>query len=426
MNVSKHFALFASSDEDPIKFNVCHSWYAKYPSDKYGELASGLCISDYTLSLTGILLFASIIYQLYNYRSIYKVKWNDKRISILLLCLFSTANSALRYATFISIWKEKTFFLVEIFRFVIFFADCYYFCSKSSNLLPNREHVKWLLQVIFGFLFGLSILFAAYIFILRTRGSEQDYTGPDEIKTSHLCTTKIFLSFRWISAVFCVIFGTIFILIRNKSRQIVIETEIDKINQAIQEDTLRRLGIAISCFLLISLFESFLDILANYLIALDPITFNCDYLFTSDNSIVLNSLYHFFSRGISNFSAIFVTLYLFWKKHVSKAKQKEHELKLKYGPTFEIEYREGNSNITLSNYHEDNSKSSTFESSQYQDNIESSIFNENKTQILNQINNSLDQSSNFGHLTKSKRDMNSKEVVEAMLTHRESELNDDN
>lgn len=143
----------------------------------------------------------------------------------------------------------------------------------------------------------------------------------------------------------------------------LIETDIDKINQSIQVDTLRRLAIAISCFLLVSLFESFLDIVANIQINNDPDyseknKLNCDYIFTSDSLSLLNPIYHFISRAISNFSAIFVTLYLFWKKRVSKRDKQKHDHKLMFGPTYEIEYREDNSNITISSYNEENKENS--------------------------------------------------------------------
>jgi hypothetical protein len=46
--------------------------------------------------------------------------------------------------------------------------------------------------------------------------------------------------------------------------------------------------------------------------------------------------------------------------------------------------------------------------------------------MLSKINDSLDQSANLGLLSRSKRDMNSKENVEAALTLRVSELVDDN
>lgn len=79
-------------------------------------------------------------------------------------------------------------------------------------------------------MFVLSLGFAAYIFILRTRGQEGNYDGSDEILSERLCNQSLFLSFRRISAVFCVIFGTIFLIIRKKSRAIEIITDIDKIN----------------------------------------------------------------------------------------------------------------------------------------------------------------------------------------------------
>jgi hypothetical protein len=180
-----------------------------------------MCISDYILSLNGLILFLIIVYQLYNYRKIYQVPSSDRRIQILIICLFSSLYSGIRYSTFISVWKGKTFFMVEIFHFVIFFADCYYFCSKSSNLLPNKEYVKWLLKVIFTFLFALCFGFMIYIFVLETRGEEIRYNGRVEIKNQHLCTSSIFLSARWISAALCVIFGTIFFKIRRRSLAIM-------------------------------------------------------------------------------------------------------------------------------------------------------------------------------------------------------------
>ena len=66
--------------DDPITFDICHSWNKKYPDDKYGGLALGMCISDYVLSLNGIILFFIIVYQLYNYRRIYKVPSSDRRV----------------------------------------------------------------------------------------------------------------------------------------------------------------------------------------------------------------------------------------------------------------------------------------------------------------------------------------------------------
>ena len=155
------------------------------------------------------------------------------------------------------------------------------------------------------------------------------------------------MSFRWISASFCVVFGIIFLVIRRKSRGISVITNMEKINQAIQEETLKRLGIVISSFFLISLFESSLDILANYLIAVDPDKVNCDLLFIEPNLMMLNPFYHYISRAISNFSAIFVTLYLFWKKWVSKSKRKQHEMNIKHGNAFEVEYHEEESVVAF-------------------------------------------------------------------------------
>ena len=81
--------------------------------------------------------------------------------------------------------------LVELFKFIIFFGDCYYFCTKASNLLPNREHVVWLLQVIFGFIFVIAIGFSIYIFVLRDRGEHKNYK-KEKIITSKLCAEPLF------------------------------------------------------------------------------------------------------------------------------------------------------------------------------------------------------------------------------------------
>ena len=97
--------------------------------------------------------------------------------------------SAFHYSMFISIWKEKSIMLIELFKLIIFLEDCYYLCTIASNLLQNREHVVCLQRVIFGFSFVIGIGFSIYIFILK---SENKNFKKEIIISSKLCAEPLF------------------------------------------------------------------------------------------------------------------------------------------------------------------------------------------------------------------------------------------
>jgi len=86
----------------------------------------------------------------------------------------------------------------------------------------------------------------------------------------------------------------------------------DKLNSAIQNNTLKRLGTAISWFLLISLFSAFTDILS--LINGDDAT--CNTSVFPKSIYFLNAVMYFILRWISSCSAVWVALYLFYKTRV--------------------------------------------------------------------------------------------------------------
>jgi hypothetical protein len=53
--------------------------------------------------------------------------------------LLATINTFIHYALLYAEFKARMFFLIEIFRFVIFFLIVYYYCKRASGLLPNKK-----------------------------------------------------------------------------------------------------------------------------------------------------------------------------------------------------------------------------------------------------------------------------------------------
>ena len=78
-------------------------------------------------------------------------------------------------------------------------------------------------------------------------------------KANNLCQELSFQLFRLDNIVLSLIFGGLFCMIKRRSDEFPQQTESDKLNYSIQQNTLKRLGIAISWFLLVSLLESFTD-----------------------------------------------------------------------------------------------------------------------------------------------------------------------
>jgi hypothetical protein len=61
------------------------------------------------------------------------------RIKIFLLCLFSAFYTGIHYCIIKPSYRGKMFFMNEIFRYLIMFAICFYYCDKSSGLLKSKR-----------------------------------------------------------------------------------------------------------------------------------------------------------------------------------------------------------------------------------------------------------------------------------------------
>ena len=109
------------------------------------------CISEKLVCFSAFVTILEVIRQLYIYIWSHKIPLNDRRITILAVCLLSSINVFVHYGFFTTYPKAKTFFLIELFRFVVFFMICYYYIVKSSGLLSNRKWVILLLKAIFVF-----------------------------------------------------------------------------------------------------------------------------------------------------------------------------------------------------------------------------------------------------------------------------------
>lgn len=74
---------------------------------------------------------------------------------IFLFAFLSSINVFLHYGLLNSDLRGPTFFMIEMFRFTIFFFITYYYCDRASGLLPNKKLIKIFLRL----LFIMSIIF---------------------------------------------------------------------------------------------------------------------------------------------------------------------------------------------------------------------------------------------------------------------------
>jgi hypothetical protein len=82
---------------------------------------------------------------------------------IFVVGIITSANLFIHYS-FVSVHGEaQSFFLIEIFRFSLFFLVCYYFTSKASGLLPNKRFMMIVLKITFGITFLFIVAVGAII-----------------------------------------------------------------------------------------------------------------------------------------------------------------------------------------------------------------------------------------------------------------------
>ena len=146
-----------------IPLFTCANWKNDIHLKDSPNTAIGFCIAEKSVVLVAYLTWLFVMQQMFVYKSIYKVPASDKRYIIMLISWFSTLFTWVRYSFFTQEQKGTTFFFVELFRFIIFFFVCYYFCDKASCLLPNKEQIKTALQIFFNLSFVLSLGLSIWI-----------------------------------------------------------------------------------------------------------------------------------------------------------------------------------------------------------------------------------------------------------------------
>ena len=228
----------------------------------------------------------------------------------MVICWFSTLFTWYRYSFFSASQKSTTYFVVEIFRFMIFFFVCYYFGDKASNLLPDKESIKTGLQIFFNLSFVLSLGLSIWIYVQIIKS--ENGNNSHGISPGYLCKSWTFQLFRWDNILLSALLGSLFCIMKKRSQSIPQETKMDKLNFAIQTDTLRRLGIAISWFLLASLFSCFMDLVSA--INANEAGESCSTSLFPPSVYFLNAIFYFISRWLSNILAVWTALCLFYKK----------------------------------------------------------------------------------------------------------------
>ena len=86
-----------------------------------------------------------LISQLYIYLKV--VPKDDMRIKIYGLCLVSAMYTCIHYCVIKPKYRAYMFFMNEIFRYLIMFAICYYYCDKSSGLLKSKRQLLKTLKI---------------------------------------------------------------------------------------------------------------------------------------------------------------------------------------------------------------------------------------------------------------------------------------
>ena len=91
--------------------------------------------------------------------------------------------------------RSKTFFLVEIFRFILFYAVCYYYVHKASGLLNNRRLLIYMLRSLFAIGIVMILSFGIIFLIDITRFVDSD--GKEGLNPANLCMEITFQLYRY-------------------------------------------------------------------------------------------------------------------------------------------------------------------------------------------------------------------------------------
>jgi len=127
------------------------------------------------------------------------------RIKIYVLCLVSASYTFIHYCVIKPKYRADMFFMNEIFRYLIMFAICYYYCDKSSGLLKSKRQLLKTLKIM-GIISVTAISCVGVSIIVGIKLGKIDQYA--------LCSEIEFQSFRYYSIATCFFFFYIYVQIR--------------------------------------------------------------------------------------------------------------------------------------------------------------------------------------------------------------------
>ena len=176
----------------------------------------------------------------------------------MLTAWLGTLNFLIHYVDLSSVTKAETFFIIEIFRFSLFYMICYYYCAKASGLLTNQRLVIYLLRALFCVGIALINLFGI-IFIVQVNEFE---AGEGGMNPRNLCEEFYFQLYRYFPLVIQLVFYLAYLDIRKKIKSHSRESYLEKKIYSLQSKTLKRLRKVLLIFFLSNIWINAWDIIA--------------------------------------------------------------------------------------------------------------------------------------------------------------------
>lgn len=202
------------SDYEKLPILSCALWKSLYKDD-----GVYFCYSDRILDFLSFTLTFVFVYQIWVYRSLYKIPWKDPRVIILFLCCFSSFYTFCHYSLMHGVLKGYTYFIIAISRILIFSLVFYYFCMKASVFIQNKKYKLFTLKLIV--LSGTVLSSGTGLFI-------DYYIIPEDLQGNglRLCHTHFIMLEETVDIVVVVLFIIIFYQIK---QSIVSEKRFDAI-----------------------------------------------------------------------------------------------------------------------------------------------------------------------------------------------------
>ena len=123
----------------------------------YGKFKYEYCAVEKIMLFFSFMAVLLILYQIYVYKTCYRVKWRDNRMKIYGLCCLNAIYLMFHYGVIDARKRGNMYFVIEYFRFFIFYFICLYYSYNASKLLKNSKMVILVLK-----LWGV-FCFVAYI-----------------------------------------------------------------------------------------------------------------------------------------------------------------------------------------------------------------------------------------------------------------------